>query len=166
MQDYTGAGTIFGATGGVMEAGTAAALTSSQPKQTPTPMLSRKFAQQKKPVCSLGAKQRLTSKIIRFASPLPLVLEMPKNSLMPLKRVKFTMTSLRLWPALVVALAEAGSPSQWTVRWRIAQKKYCVVLIALARLRRSHDNPDITKIYENFLGTPLSHKAHDLLHTH
>ena len=39
-------------------------------------------------------------------------------------------------------------------------------LDSTCKLRRSHDNPDITKIYENFLGTPLSHKAHDLLHTH
>ena len=31
--------------------------------------------------------------------------------------------------------------------------------------RCSHHNPMITKIYEDFLGEPLSHKAHELLHT-
>ena len=33
-------------------------------------------------------------------------------------------------------------------------------------LRKSHENPYITKIYEDFLGQPNSHKAHELLHTH
>ncbi len=33
-------------------------------------------------------------------------------------------------------------------------------------LRKSHENPFITKIYEEFLEHPLSHKSHELLHTH
>lgn len=32
-------------------------------------------------------------------------------------------------------------------------------------VRRSHENPSITAIYERFLGEPLSHKSHHLLHT-
>ena len=32
-------------------------------------------------------------------------------------------------------------------------------------IRRSHENPSITAIYEKFLGEPLSHKSHHLLHT-
>jgi len=31
--------------------------------------------------------------------------------------------------------------------------------------RKSHDNPSIKKIYSDYLDTPLSHKAHSLLHT-
>jgi len=33
-------------------------------------------------------------------------------------------------------------------------------------IRKSHENPDILKLYEEFLGKPLSDKAHHLLHTH
>lgn len=33
-------------------------------------------------------------------------------------------------------------------------------------LRKSHENPYIQKLYEEFLGKPLSEKAHHLLHTH
>ena len=33
-------------------------------------------------------------------------------------------------------------------------------------LRKSHENPDIIRLYEDFLGKPLSEKAHHLLHTH
>ncbi len=32
-------------------------------------------------------------------------------------------------------------------------------------IRKSHENPSIKKIYEEFLGEPGSHKAHELLHT-
>ena len=31
--------------------------------------------------------------------------------------------------------------------------------------RCSHHNPMVAKIYEEFLGKPLGHKAHKLLHT-
>ena len=31
--------------------------------------------------------------------------------------------------------------------------------------RKSHQNPDIVKLYEEFLEKPNSHKAHELLHT-
>lgn len=33
------------------------------------------------------------------------------------------------------------------------------------KLRKSHENPEIIQIYNEFLGEPLSHKAHKLLHT-
>lgn len=32
-------------------------------------------------------------------------------------------------------------------------------------IRKSHENPDIKKLYEEFLGRPNSHLAHRLLHT-
>lgn len=33
-------------------------------------------------------------------------------------------------------------------------------------LRKSHDNPAVKKLYEEFLGHPLGHESHELLHTH
>lgn len=36
----------------------------------------------------------------------------------------------------------------------------------LKPLRKSHQNPYIVQLYEEFLGKPLSEKAHALLHTH
>ena len=32
-------------------------------------------------------------------------------------------------------------------------------------IRKSHENPDIQKLYKEFLGEPNGHKAHELLHT-
>ena len=33
-------------------------------------------------------------------------------------------------------------------------------------LRKSHENPEIKELYSTYLGEPNSHKAHELLHTH
>jgi NADP-reducing hydrogenase subunit HndD len=33
-------------------------------------------------------------------------------------------------------------------------------------IRKSHENPEIIQLYEEFLGKPLSEKSHKLLHTH
>ncbi len=33
-------------------------------------------------------------------------------------------------------------------------------------IRKSHLNPDIQKLYADYLGEPMGHKAHELLHTH
>ncbi len=35
-----------------------------------------------------------------------------------------------------------------------------------SEVRCSHQNPEIIKIYEDYLGTPMSEKSHKLLHTH
>ncbi len=33
-------------------------------------------------------------------------------------------------------------------------------------LRKSHENPAVQKLYQEFLGEPLGHRSHELLHTH
>lgn len=33
-------------------------------------------------------------------------------------------------------------------------------------IRKSHENAEVIKLYEEFLGKPYGHKAHELLHTH
>ncbi|MBQ2163494.1 MAG: iron hydrogenase small subunit [Muribaculaceae bacterium] len=48
-------------------------------------------------------------------------------------------------------------------------KKRCEALYAEDEgkpIRKSHENPDIQKLYKEFLGEPLSEKSHHLLHTH
>ena len=58
-----------------------------------------------------------------------------------------------------------------------AQKRYevdpraaraCVTYAAdeAMPIRKSHENPAIKQIYEEFLGEPCGHKSHELLHTH
>jgi iron only hydrogenase large subunit-like protein len=48
-------------------------------------------------------------------------------------------------------------------------KKRAEALYGLDRkktIRRSHANPDIQRLYKDFLGKPLSEISHTLLHTH
>jgi NADP-reducing hydrogenase subunit HndD len=33
------------------------------------------------------------------------------------------------------------------------------------KMRKSHENPEVIQLYKEFIGEPLSHKSHDLLHT-
>jgi len=33
-------------------------------------------------------------------------------------------------------------------------------------LRKSHENPAVNELYQEFLEKPLGHKSHELLHTH
>jgi NADH-quinone oxidoreductase subunit G/[NiFe] hydrogenase diaphorase moiety small subunit/NADP-reducing hydrogenase subunit HndD len=33
-------------------------------------------------------------------------------------------------------------------------------------IRKSHENPEVIQLYKEFLGEPLGHKSHELLHTH
>jgi len=35
-----------------------------------------------------------------------------------------------------------------------------------APLRASHSNPWVNRLYEEYLGAPLGHRSHELLHTH
>jgi iron only hydrogenase large subunit-like protein len=48
-------------------------------------------------------------------------------------------------------------------------KKRAEALYGLDRsrtIRRSHENPDVQRLYKEFLGKPLSAVSHELLHTH
>ncbi len=47
-----------------------------------------------------------------------------------------------------------------------ARMKALYQIDASENLRTSHTNPDIKRIYEEFLGEPLGEKSHHLLHTH
>ncbi len=51
--------------------------------------------------------------------------------------------------------------------WEIRNKRAKAIYEEDKRLpkRKSHENPFITKIYEEFLKEPLGHKSHELLHT-
>lgn len=55
-------------------------------------------------------------------------------------------------------------PTDTTVRRSRIEGIYRVD--AAMKYRKSHENPQIKKLYEEFLEKPLSHRSHALLHTH
>lgn len=60
----------------------------------------------------------------------------------------------------------AGQPRFTTMEVRKARIKAIYKEDELKVTRKSHENPDVLKIYAEFFGKPLSHKSHSFLHTH
>ncbi|KAG2429097.1 hypothetical protein HXX76_011337, partial [Chlamydomonas incerta] len=61
----------------------------------------------------------------------------------------------------------SASPAPPTSRCAAAKRQAALYdLDERPALRRSHENPAVGQIYAEFLGEPLSHRAHELLHTH
>ena len=58
------------------------------------------------------------------------------------------------------------APIRYEIDPRAARAKAIYDGDAAMVIRKSHKNPAIKKIYDEFLGEPNSHKAHELLHTH
>jgi NADH-quinone oxidoreductase subunit G/NADP-reducing hydrogenase subunit HndD len=63
-------------------------------------------------------------------------------------------------------ISGGGQPRMTTEETRIKRMKGIYTEDESKSLRKSHENPFITKIYEEFLEKPLGHKSHELLHTH
>lgn len=59
-----------------------------------------------------------------------------------------------------------GQPRFTTNEVRMARMKAIYKEDELKASRKSHENPDVVKIYREFFEKPLSHKSHSFLHTH
>ncbi|MEN6640989.1 MAG: NADH-dependent [FeFe] hydrogenase, group A6 [Armatimonadia bacterium] len=62
-------------------------------------------------------------------------------------------------------LGGGGQPIPTSMEIRKARAEAIYRADAELPIRRSHENPSITAIYDKFLGKPLSEKSHHLLHT-
>ena len=58
-----------------------------------------------------------------------------------------------------------GQPYGVTDEVRAARTKALYTDDEKCTIRQSHNNPEIAAIYKDFLGEPLGHKSHELLHT-
>jgi len=63
-------------------------------------------------------------------------------------------------------IAGGGQPKPTTKAVREARMRAIYAEDAGKPKRKSHENPFIQKLYEEFLGEPLGHRSHELLHTH
>ena len=62
-------------------------------------------------------------------------------------------------------ISGGGQPRPITREIREARMKAIYDEDAGKEQRKSHENPFVIKLYEEFLGEPLGHKSHELLHT-
>ena len=162
--ESTGAGVIFGATGGVMEA----ALRTAYETITGKTLEDVEFHQVRGVEGIKEASINLDGKEVLVA-----VASGTGNATELLKRVKqgekpYAFIEIMACPGGCVN--GGGQPIQpGHVRNFVDLKALRAKALYQDDLnlpiRKSHDNPEIKAIYEEFLGEPGSHKAHELLHT-
>ncbi len=151
----TGAGDIFGAAGGVMEA----ALRTAYEKATGKRLKNVVFKELR---TAEGIRQgtiTIKGKKIRFATASG---GANINKLLENKD-KYDFIEMMACPGGCVG--GGGQPIYFEpeVLHKRAQALY--KQDSNKKLRRSHDNPIVKEIYEKYLGEPLSKRAHKLLHT-
>ncbi len=152
----TGAGAIFGATGGVMEA----ALRTAYELYTGKTLKKLEFE-------AVRGFDGIKEAVIDLnGTPLKVaVAHTLKNAEELLKRAhEYAFLEIMACPG--GCIGGGGQPIGTDNALRQKRIDALYRLDASLPLRKSHENPEIKAIYERFFTTPLSHKAHELLHTH
>ncbi len=159
--EYTGAGTIFGASGGVAEAAvrTAYELITQKPLHDCNIRELRGVHNRCRDVeIDINGKKV----VVRVVS----TLKEAEKSIMEIKKgeAKFQLLEVMACPGgCVNGGGQPRSCDSSLIKEKRAKGLYKEDE-SLA-LRKSHENPEIQKLYQEFLGKPGSHKAHELLHT-
>lgn len=159
--EYTGAGTIFGASGGVAEAAarTAYEFATSEPLNDVDIKQMRGTSNRSRDI-ELDLKG--TKLIIRVVS----TLREAEKSLKEIKegKAKFQMLEVMACPGgCINGGGQPRSCDNTKIKEERAQGLYKED--AELQYRKSHFNPSIRKLYNEYLEEPNSHKAHELLHT-
>ncbi|HPP80209.1 MAG TPA: NADH-dependent [FeFe] hydrogenase, group A6 [Deltaproteobacteria bacterium] len=162
LGEYTGAGTIFGATGGVMEA----ALRTVYAIVTGTNLESLDVT----PVRGLEGVKEASVEVGELGKVKVAVAHGLANArkLMDLIRegkADYAFIEVMCCPGGCVS--GGGQPIAPSNEKRIKRASALYQDdAAVQKYRQSHENPSVKRIYEVFLGKPLGHKSHELLHTH
>lgn len=162
----SGAGAIFGVTGGVMEA----AIRTAYELYTGETLIDIEINDVRGFKGIKEAKVMLDGQELRLAVAHGLgnahqVLEMVRQD-----RNRFHFVEVMGCPGGCIG----GGGQPYPLVNSIPLDEECLKLRAQAlygldrekTIRRSHENPDVQRLYKEFLGRPLSEKAHELLHTH
>lgn len=155
----TGAGVIFGATGGVMEAAvrTAYEVITGKPLEKIDLNVLRGFEGIKEAELDLDGTK------IKVA-----VAHTLKNARVLLEQIEegkspYAFIEVMTCPGGCLGGGGQPIPTTWAIRQKRADSLYKED--RLKPIRKSHENPAIKAIYEEFLKEPLGHVSHELLHT-
>lgn len=164
MQEGTGAGVIFGATGGVMEAALRSAYYIIKGENPPVDAF--------KAVRSQGFNENDGVQEAEFAiddiKVRTAVVSGLGNTRALLDKiesgeVQYDFVEVMACPGGCVG--GGGQPIHDGEEWAFERGKNLYYLDNNAKLRFSHENPDVSQMYEEFFEKPVSHTAHMLLHT-
>ena len=170
LGDFSGAGVIFGASGGVMEA----ALRTAYHTITNNEYEKVKFENVRGMNGIKEASVEINGNVINVAvvhslSNAKIILEQIKNN-----TCKYDFIEVMSCP--LGCINGAGQPKITANKLELNEKDN-ILYTTFKRanslykedenlpIRQSHNNPQIKKLYDEFLEKPNSHKAHELLHT-
>ena len=162
MQDGSGAGVIFGATGGVMEAALRSAyflVTGKNPDADAFSVV-RSNNLNHGAVC---AEIPIGDTVVRAAVVSGLGNARQLIEMIERGDVHYDFVEVMACPGGCVG--GGGQPIHDGQELALERGKNLYFLDKNANIRFSHENKDVLKLYEDFMGKPLSHKAHLLLHT-
>ena len=164
LAGYTGAGAIFGATGGVMEA---ALRTVSEILEEKPTMLDFKAVRGHADVKEASytiAGQTINVAVVHGGIAIKMFLDYLKDSSKQYHFVEFMGCTGGCINGGGQPIVPAKIRDQCDVRELRAHALYAID--RQSTIRKSHKNPFVIDLYETFLGSPNSPKAHALLHTH
>ena len=156
----TGAAVIFGATGGVMEAALRTVYEVVMKKELP----SLDFREVRGFEGIKEAEVALGDTTVRVA-----VAHTLGNARRLLERVRSGEASYHFIEIMACpggCIGGGGQPIGTNTERRLERIDAIYQADRDLPLRKSHDNPEVKQLYEEFLGEPLGHKSHELLHTH
>lgn len=161
--EATGAGAIFGATGGVMEAALRTAAVKLGGKGAPLEFKEVRGTQGVKEAVYTVGKTTVKVAVASGLDNARKVLESIKNG-----EKDYTFVEIMACPG--GCINGGGQPYVHDeVRNNIDLKTVRAQALydydEERKLRRSHENPAVEVLYKEFFGEPNSHKAHELLHT-
>ena len=161
--EYTGAATIFGASGGVAEAAVRTAYNMLTGENlTNLDIETMRGVDKNSKVKDTVLDIKGTKVKVRVVS----TLKEAENSLQEIINGTSDFQILEVMACLGGCVNGGGQPiscNDSTIKVKRAQGLYKED--KELTLRNSHDNPDIKKLYNEYLEKPGSHKAHELLHT-
>ncbi len=162
---YTGAGVIFGATGGVMEAALRTAVWKLTGKPAETPI---EFKEVRGTEGIKEATYNVNGMEVKIA-----VVSGLANAKKLLRSVKngeanYHFIEVMACPGGCVngggQIIQPASVRNFT-DIRAERAKVLYDIDSAAEMRCSHDNPDVQALYSEYFGEPGGHKAHEVLHT-
>jgi formate dehydrogenase major subunit len=157
----SGAGVLFGASGGVAEA----ALRMAVEELTGEPLVDhldfhavRGFAGLKEASVSAGGVTVRVAVISGLANAEPLVRRVIAG-----EDTGYDLVEIMACPG--GCIAGAGNPVPTRIQELAARQQVLVDIDRTSQYRKSQENPDIHRLYDDYYGSPNSEVAHRLLHT-
>jgi len=162
---YTGAGTIFGVTGGVMEAAVRSAYYLVNKKELPDVNFkpARGMEGVKEGEVDFGNGTKIKIAVAHQMGNIAAVLDKIRAARDAGKEPPYHFVEVMACRGGCVA--GGGQPYGATDEIRKQRIDGLYTDDEKSKIRCSHQNPCITQVYKEFLGEPGGHKAHELLHT-